>query len=392
MRILFVPNAGAVIPHLVPLLALDGRLAPQVFESAFLAPARFHASLRKLGKQVLDIDYRAETAFRAEMAACSAFEPEVIVDDFSMVTLLTSSVAGVPRVTIARTGAFPGGTPRSENQRHSCESIGRFDFDSQFKDCEAFCGVPTPRTFADVCAGHVGIIPGIPSIEMLPADAAGHQDFFFAGPLNVPDHMIPRADEHVLGCSAAAMSFFDRHQDREIAFVTLGSVLAAGNSIREAVLQLLDSGIAVISTVQMLELSRAQSDLFHHAPFVQMDAVCSRVSLMIHHCGSGTYQYAIAHGLPSICIGSGFYDRDDVARRLDELGVAKHIPVGVSGGEFMERFHDALALCRDRSGGWNLAAMRKLEALKHENDRTSESFDLEAALRSSIEMCEFVDA
>jgi len=392
LRILFIPNAGAVIPHLVPLMALDSRLVPQIHESAFLVPSRFHASLKKLGRQVLDVDYRPETAFRDEMTACGHFRPDVIIDDFSMVTLLTASVTGVPRITIARTGAFPGATPRDKDHRHSCESIGRFDFDVNFRDCELFCGVPTPRTFADVCAANASIIPGIPSIETLPPGTGDRQDFFFAGSLNVPDHMIPSPDEHVHSDSDAAMTFVDRHQGRGIAYVTIGSVLAPGNSICTAILHMLDVGMAVISTIRMTGLSAAQSELFYHAPFIQMDAVCSRVSMMVHHCGSGTYQYAIAHKLPSICVGSKFYDRDDVAHRLDELGVAKYIPAGVDTTAFMERFREALNVCRDSSSKWHIEAMRKLDALKHENDSTSESFDLEAVLYAVIEACEYIDA
>ena len=390
MRILFVPNAGAVVPHLVPLLALDSRHVPRAYESAFLIPSRFHASLKQLGRQVLDIDYRAETAFRDEMAACGQFQPDVIVDDFSMVTLLTSSVAEVPRVTIARTGAFPGSC-RGSNDRHSCESIGRFDFDMNFRDCELFCGVPTPRTFADVCAASASIIPGIPSIETLPSAVAHHQNFFYAGSLGVADDMIPGLGEYADDSSAQALSFIDRHRDREIAFVTLGSVLAPSNSICSAVLHMLDAGIAVVSTVRMTDLSAAQSELFYHAPFVQMDAVCSRASLMVHHCGSGTYQYAIAHGLPAICIGSGFYDRDDVAHRLDELGVAKFIPVTADGNEFMSSFCEALGRCRDRSSRWCVEALRTLALLKSENERASGSFDLEAVLQRSIELREYAN-
>lgn len=387
MKVLFIPNAGAVIPHLAPLMALALRLDPQVHESKFLVPARFHAPLTKLGKQALGIDYSPETAFKNEMLACTQYCPDVIVDDFSMVTLLTASVMGIPRVTIARTGAFPGFVPRDNSHCHSCESIGRFDFATSFRESELYFGIPAPESFADLCAAHANIIPGIRSIEILPPDASNRPDFFFSGALDLPDYMMPIPEGHIQRDGAGAGQFIERHTGRNIAFVTVGSVLAPNPSIRQAILHMLDAGVAVISTVSMTELSPGQDQLFHYAPFVHMHEVCSRVDMMVHHCGSGTYQYAILHGLPSICVGSRFYDRDDVGFRLHELGVAKFIPAIDDDSVFMEKFCEGFDVCTDRSSAWYLEAMRQLDALKRENDRTSEIFDFESVLEEVVHAC-----
>lgn len=386
MKILFIPNAGAVVPHLAPLMALALKLDPVAHEVGFLAPARFHASVRSLGKQVLDIDYRPERAFQDEMSACTRFRPDVIVDDFSLVTLLTATLMDLPRVTIARTGAFPGYVPRDANHCHSCESIARFDFAANFSESESCFGIPAPESFADVCAAHASIVPGIASIEQLPFDADDRPDFFFSGALDLPDRLMPIPDGRTRPDEAAMSEFFERHAQRRIVFVTLGSVLAPSDSIRRAILHMLDAGVAVVSTVGMTDLPAGYDRLFHYAPFVPMHAVCSRVDMMVHHCGSGTYQYAILHGLPSLCIGSGFYDRDDIGRRLHELGVGRFIP-GDDAALFMEKFRDGFDACIDPSSAWHAQAMRRLEALKRENDLASRRFDLESILNEVVRTC-----
>jgi hypothetical protein len=381
LKVLFIPNAGAVIPHLAPLMALNLRLDPQVHQSTFLVPARFHAPLIRLGKQVLDIDYRPETAFKDEMSACTQLRPDVIIDDFSMVTLLTATLMDLPRVTIARTGAFPGFVPRDKSHCHSCESIGRFDFASSFRESELYFGIPAPESFADLCAAHASIVPGIQSIETLPPGASSRPDFFFSGALDLPDHLMPIPEgQHLPRDGAEAKRFIDLQSGRNIAFVTVGSVLAPSPSLRQAILHMLDAGVAVISTVNMGDLSSGQDQLFHYAPFVPMHEICSRVDMMVHHCGSGTYQYAILHGLPSICIGSRFYDRDDVGFRLHELGVARFIPASNNATVFMAAFCEGFDLCTDRSSTWYLQAIRQLDALKRENDSNSECFHLESVL------------
>jgi len=384
LKVLFIPNAGAVVPHLAPLMALDMQLDPGRHETAFLLPARFHASLAALGKRVLPIDYRFDTAFRDEVAACTAFAPDVIIDDFSLVALLTASAMGIPRVTIARTGAFPGYAPRDDAHLHSSESIGRFDFENAYRDCEEVFGIPPPRSFADACLANASIVPGIRSIECLPAEAADRADFVFAGALSLPDEAMPRADDAPVHDADATSAFLDRQQGRPCAFVTLGSVLAPSLSIRSAILHLLEHGMAVVSTVRLDGLPETLAEHFHFAPFVRMHAVCARADLMVHHCGSGTYQYAILHRLPSICIGSRYYDRDDVAHRLEELGVAKYVPASDDPAPFMSAFRAAFdAYASD--GEWLAEATRRLEALVRENDETAAGFDLGALLHAVVQ-------
>lgn len=384
MRILFIPNAGAVIPHLVPLMALDSRIQARPHETAFLLPSRLHEPMRALCSRVLDIDYRAESAFRDEMAACGSFRPDIIVDDFSMVALLTASVTETPRITIARTGVFPGGVPMNASHRHSCESLGegRFDFVGNYGGWESFFGVRAPRDFAELSDASVSIIPGIPTIEVLPAAASDIRGYHFAGTLGVPDRVMATLHDHGVQTKPIIEQFLAKHHARQTALFTLGSVMASRHAIQSCIIQMLESGISVISTIATGELAPHLSEMFLHVPRVPMDEVCSRVDMMVHHCGSGTYQYAINHRLPSICIGSGFYDRDDVAQRLAGLGVAAYLPFEEHDRDFAESFRQALSHVGS-DGAWAEHARMKLDSLKRENDRVSVAFDVEAVLQEA---------
>lgn len=387
LRILFVPNTGAVIPHLLPLLALDFRLESSRHETAFLAPAAFHKSLRNERRNVLDIDYRSESLFRDEMAACGHFRPDVIVDDFSLSVLLTAKVANKPRITLLRTGSFPGGQPRDSAHRHSCEShAGRkFDFGTHFQNFELLCGAPAPKTFSEACAANASIIPGIRAIEELPPSLDDDPSYFFAGALSISDSAVPTLfDANRDTASQDILAFLENNRERKIVYLTLGSVLKGDESIRKSIEYMLSAGISVISTIDLPEVPSFLKSLFHYAPFVPMHVVCSRVSLMIHHCGSGTYQYAILHKVPSICIGSQCYDRDDVAYRLEELGVAKYIPANEDAVAFSKIFREKFDQCIDSQGHWYKEAKQRLELLKIENDQAAATFDFGTVLETAV--------
>jgi hypothetical protein len=101
---------------------------------------------------------------------------------------------------------------------------------------------------------------------------------------------------------------------------------------------------------------------------------------MIHHCGSGTYQYQIKHLLPAICVGSQCFDRDDVAMRLQELGVARYIPAPEEADGFVDQFRKAFDACSDPASLWYQTARKRLQAIKRETDRGSAEFGFEEIL------------
>jgi len=379
MRILFIPCAGGVVAHLLPLMALEARLDRSRHQAAFLVPLYLHELLRSQGLNVLDIDYRREQAFRNEMLACGRFRPDIIVDDLSLTALLTTKVFKRPRLTIRRTGTFPGGIPRHHTYRHSYHGE-EFLFDTYYRDSERTFGIRAPKNLTEVCAADMNIVPGIRSIEVLPTALRDDPTYAFAGSLIVPDSQVPTREDRL----QQVIQFFDRNQRRAVVYLTLGTTLNPTDQIREIAQCVLDSGFALISTVDLPDLVPAYREVFFYARFLPMDAVCSNVRLMIHHCGCGTYHYAIRHRVPSICIGSGCYDRDDIAYRLDELGIAKYIPQDELA--LLKTFQATFLNCVDSAGQWYRTAKQSLELLRDEDERTSAAFDFEGALEKALSL------
>lgn len=372
MRVLFLPCPGAVLAHLIPLIALASRLDASRHESAFLIPRDFKNVLRQ-HLNILDIQYSREHQFRSEMRARGSFLPDVIVDDMSPTALLTAKLSGTPRVSIRRTGDFPWRVPSDPTY---CHSSGVLNFEQYYRNVEAVCGISAPKSLPEVCAGDMNIIPGISRVEVLPARLCNDPRYVFAGGLMVPDSFLPCAGLDAL------MTFLQKNQQRKVVYLTLGTTMKPDERFREIIRSMLDIGVAVISSVDLPDVNSLRNEIFLHASFLPLDTVCARIDLMVHHCGSGTYQYAIKHKVPSICIGSRCYDRDDVAKRLEELGAARYIPSEATG--FIERFRALLSDCLDSSDTWYEKSRQSLEVLRAENDRTAAAFDFEAVLNSAV--------
>ncbi|MGH7617446.1 MAG: glycosyltransferase, partial [Gemmatimonadaceae bacterium] len=335
MRILFSPCAGrGARSHVVALLALARRLDATAHDAAFLLPSTLHRLFKPICN-VLDIHYVEDTALRNEMAAIKRFRADVVVDDLSMTAIMSTKLSRKPRIAVQRTGVFAGATPRNPRHRHSCQTY----FDDLYKGFELVLGNDTPATMADACAADLKIIPGIPSVEVLPRALVGDPTYVFAGALVVGDEVYAHADMRARGVSIDSVDrFLDAHLDRPLVYVTMGHIANGGTVLRRMIADMIDTGAAVISNVDVPELTASQREVFYFAPVLPMHTICSRVTLMVQHCGSGTYQYSILHAVPSICIGTGCYDRDDVAARLHELGAAEYIAAPAEHDDFAAAF------------------------------------------------------
>jgi len=106
--------------------------------------------------------------------------------------------------------------------------------------------------------------------------------------------------------------------------------------------------------------------------------------MMIHHCGSGTYQYQVLYKLPSITIGTGCYDREDVALRLEELGVSKHIPHPTEVVDFLSLFKNAFKSYGGLQGNLYVETKRRLSVLQEEMRRVFNSFNFEEILEYTL--------
>jgi UDP:flavonoid glycosyltransferase YjiC (YdhE family) len=115
-----------------------------------------------------------------------------------------------------------------------------------------------------------------------------------------------------------------------------------------------------------------------------MHYLCSNVELVVHHCGSGTYHYPIIHNVPTITIGTKSYDRDDVAARLEELGISIHIPAPDECEDFVGRFKEAVRSYFDESGAFIEAKKRNIDRFKREIEETSSSFNFSELIAGQV--------
>jgi hypothetical protein len=165
--------------HCIPLIALSRMLDKAAFKTAFLLPRQLRQLAAKFGLNTIAIHYRSDPhqAFRNELRAYGLFSPDVVIDDFNMITGLTTAFVNLPRVTIQRTGMFPGSVLCDPNYKLSMKS------DLNWAPDVTFIGLPQPQRISDFFNAKCKIVPGIPSIEQLPPSLSYDPTYFFSGPL-----------------------------------------------------------------------------------------------------------------------------------------------------------------------------------------------------------------
>ncbi|HEX5085924.1 MAG TPA: nucleotide disphospho-sugar-binding domain-containing protein [Blastocatellia bacterium] len=358
------------------------------YKTAFLLPRSKRHLAAKFGLDSIDIDYLYnQHSFRTELRAYGLFSPDVVIDDTNPVTGLTTALVKLPRVTIQRTGLFPGGAPCDPNYEFSLK------FDMTQIPNMAFMGLPQPRTFSDFFSANCKIVPGIPSIEQLPPSLSYDPTYFFSGPLLLEDYMMEQVidlparadgapgDE---GNYAALERFFAEHAQRRRIYITLGTVARVGPQILSCMRRLIRQRTAVVTSVELEGLSAEERKYYFYAAYLPMNYVCKNVDMMIHQCGSGTYHYPIIHKLPTITIGTRTYDRDGVARRLQELGVSTHLKAPEERPDFEEAFQEAIERYYELDCALVAETRQRMDALNEEISRTRAAFNLEAVLQKAV--------
>ena len=83
----------------------------------------------------------------------------------------------------------------------------------------AHLGLPEPKAYSDLFQAPYKIVPGIPSIEVLPPALQNDPSYFFAGPLVMDDYLVGniRRKRRSLSDSKnfdSLQEFFAKHSDR----------------------------------------------------------------------------------------------------------------------------------------------------------------------------------
>jgi len=167
-------------------------------------------------------------------------------------------------------------------------------------------------------------IPSIPALDLL-ADRVHEYypdtTFVYTGPLLLTAPTpIPESLQEWLGAR--------RREGTPVVLVTLGTVY--GETLyRVLAEELAGSDLAVVMVVpqerERKALEQCSSPRFQVIGFTDLQILVENADAVVHHCGHGTLHAVLLAGKPSVTIGSGDYDREDNAVRLEELGGGRHL-------------------------------------------------------------------
>jgi UDP:flavonoid glycosyltransferase YjiC (YdhE family) len=360
MRILFVSFSGP--SHLIPLLRLNELIRRPGVTTAFLLDQKgkdtYGQMLVNMGITVLQCTYGYTIS--SELAAYHVFRPDVVVDDCSFTTGYCCQLRSIPRVSIVRTGTFPFTEPMHKDHQHSLP----VDI-NKLPDVSCY-GLTACKSLPDFFKADAHVVPGIRSIEVMPKQLRDTSSYYYSGPL-IMDGII-----HVSG---ELVDFLRQHINDRKVYLTFGLVAEPTHEMIECIRFLLDSEIAVVTNIPVGNLTEGQQQFYFTQPYLPMRYVSSKVDLVIHQCGSATYHYPILEKVPGITIGTEKYDRNDVAVRLEELGISEHIPSPNETKTFIELFKTKVQSILNESGQRRAARFDRLEKLKEEVISTSNAFD-----------------
>lgn len=403
MKILTVPLITGGASHLIPLFVLQQRYfsrQPKV-KNHFLVKASIHQLFQQYNISVVPVDYllpdyteedrkriaeggkkeavevvnkHRKMVTDMESKAYHHVQPDIVLEDNCLNAPLFSEKYGVPRISIQRTGMFRSLPEhlRNPNHTHSWEKGQKkkrsYDFSeiliSDFPDISD----PKNRSPLNLSKNYLNpktkIIPGIPSIEVLPEGIKNKASYFYCGPLTVEDNPTEALIKEL-------NQFFAHNKTKKKVFITMG--LVDQSELSAYIDFLLQKGYAVVSSKTVKGID---SPALYTNGFLPLNYICSHVDLVIHHCGSGMYHYPILNEKPTITLGTKCYDREDVGMRLELLGVSKHTPHPDDREDHLSIFESHLNSFENQS----LCDFEKLKALKQEVYDTMLNFDIEEVL------------
>jgi len=392
MNTLTIPALSGGASHLIPLYVLHQRYFRKLnVNNHFLVLEGKHETLKKSGIPVVPIDYNLQiqskdedlsihkdVLFKKQRDAYKHVQPTVIIEDNSFSTPLIAEKNNIPRISIHRTGFFRSLPKeyRNPNHMHSLEKGYKNEksFDASFIFNSDFPSLKTNRSEVNLLRNYLNaktkLIPGIPSIEVLPENIKNRDSYFYTGPLTVEDNPSEALKNEL-------DTFMNANADKKKVFITTG-LIDRGN-ISEYVAHLLNQNYAVIATAP-IEVNETYQNQFFYNRFLPLNFICTKVDLVIHQCGSGMYHYPILNEKPSITIGTQCYDREDVAIRLQQLGVNKHVPHPDDNAKYLAIFKEAVQQFQNNT----LCDFDQLKKLKEEIYNTMLSFDIEEVIRYTL--------
>lgn len=392
MNILTVPYIAGGLSHLLPLYVLQQKYLRSNTDVAnqFLVNSNSQSFLMLQGIQCVPVNYAFDESLwisnnysklkqqqiEMEDQAYNIVKPSLIIEDTAFFTPLIAEKNHLPRISIQRTGNFRSIDQRFRNPKHvhSLQKGSNIDKSVSFSDSHT--SKATISTDLDLfflqqyAKPKAKIIPGIATIECLPENIENRESYFYSGPLVVFDkpskNLTIRLDE-----------FLNNNKHKPIVFITTGTIdrTPVGKFIEFFVKR----GYAVITTYNCEINEKYKQEIFYNK-LLPLHYICGISNLVIHQCGSGMYHYPIMNRVSSLTLGTQCYDREDIALRLQELGVSGHIPHPDDNADYWNFFLEMV----NRFEKKTLTNFYMMDKLRIEINETMSNFRMEKIIEYAL--------
>jgi UDP:flavonoid glycosyltransferase YjiC (YdhE family) len=319
------------------------------------------------------------------MTTVAMYQPDVLVDDLNYMTAFVARLTKKPRIAVVRKGVIPMET-YTPGYNHSSEIVGYFE---QVKSMNlSRQGFWEPSSVSDLFVGDRHIIPSVPSIEKLPPALENKHTYRYSGALVLRDDEMSGALTYSAEMHTSMVAFLEKNAGKKVVYFTVGlasppEILKRAEGCIRALLN--NPDVALITNIPASGRTLEDPGRVFRNSYFPMNFVCPNADLMIHQCGSGTYNYQIMNELPGIALGSRCYDRDDVAKELEKSGAIRFISADLDDEAYMKSFNDAVYQLLDDSGAAHRDQKSALERLKREMIDAQSRFDFGALVREVLQ-------
>ncbi|MEC3875862.1 glycosyltransferase family protein [Chryseobacterium salviniae] len=388
MNILTIPYIAGGLSHLLPLYVLQQKYLRDNsgIKNHFLVNDNSQKLLTMQGIDFVPVNYTLkenllkpgspqeikEDIIDMEKRAYEIVQPSLIIEDTSMLSPLIAEKNKIPRISIQRTGIFRSidKSHRNEKHVHSLEK-GNTGNSSEnpsvlFTSNEDF-NAPFLTQYAHPKAK---IIPGIPTIERLPENIENRNSYFYSGPLVV-------MDKPSKNLSVRLEEFLCNNKGKPVVFITTGTI--DKTPIENFIEFFVQRNYAVITTCYCGINEKYSREILYNK-ILPLHHICGISDLVIHQCGSGMYHYPIMNRIPSLTLGTQCYDREDVALRLQELGVSAHIPHPDDNPEYWNIFLKKIEQFENKT----LIDYKMMDDLRNEINETITDFNMEKVIAYAL--------
>jgi UDP:flavonoid glycosyltransferase YjiC (YdhE family) len=180
-------------------------------------------------------------------------------------------------------------------------------------------------------------------------------------------------DKPSINLSKRIHEFLDVNKGKPVVFITTGTI--DRTPIRKFIELFVKRNYAVITTCDHEINETYKQEVFYNR-LLPLNYICGISNLVIHQCGSGMYHYPLMNRVASLTLGTQCYDREDIALRLQELGVSGHIPHPDDNEDYWNTFLKML----DKFERNELINYDMMEVLRNEITQTMNAFKMKEVI------------